>query len=191
MGRRSDFIRRKFLGAKRYCQEPPDNFAIAGKHALWLTVGWFMSLKETIKAAFAPVPYPGDTNITRCPYHCKPCEEIADYFKGKGWEGHSVEDLRDHHTALSLFTPEAFHYFLPAFMLASVESYDNTDILPDSIRFHFEFSLEHRDHFLVRLTKFSDEQRKVIVEFLRFMESKGAGSSEDAISLLQESKSAS
>jgi len=146
----------------------------------------FMTLKETIKTAFADVPYPGDRNITRCPYHCKPCEEISDYFKGKGWEGHSVEDLRDHHTALSLFTPEAFHYFLPAFMLASVESYDNMDILPDSIRFHFEFSLEHRDHFLVRLTKFSEEQRKVIIEFLRFMETKGAGSSEDAISLLKE-----
>lgn len=146
----------------------------------------FMSLKETIKEVFADVPYPGDSNITHCPYHCNPCEEIAEYFRGKGWEGHSVEDLRDHHTALSLFTPEAFHYFLPAFMLASIESYDNLNILPDSIRFHFDFNLEHRDHFLVRLTKFSDEQRKVIIEFLRYMESKGAGSSEDAISLLNE-----
>lgn len=146
----------------------------------------FMSLKETIKEAFADVPYPGDNNITRCPYHCKPCEEIAEYFKGKGWEGHSVEDLRDHHTALSLFTPEAFHYFLPAFMLASIESYDKMDILPDSIRFHFDFNLEHRDYFIVRLSKFSAEQRHAIVEFLRYMETQGAGSSEDAISLLQE-----
>lgn len=145
-----------------------------------------MSLKETIKHAFADVEYPGDNNITRCPYHCGPCQEIADYFKGKTCEGHSVEDLRDHHTALSLFTPEAFHFFLPAFMLASIESYNNTDILPDSIRFHFDFNLEHRDHFLVRLTNFSQEQREVIIEYLRFMEAKGAGSSEDAIGLLKE-----
>ncbi len=145
-----------------------------------------MSLQERIKTAFAEVLYPGDNNITRCPYRCRPCQEIADYFKGKTWEGHGVEDLRDHHTALSLLTPEAFHYFLPAFMLASLESYDKTDILPDSIRFHFEFNLDHRDHFLVRLTKFSEEQRKVITEFLRYMETKGAGSSEDAISLLNE-----
>ena len=160
------------------------NFSVAGKQELWLTLP--MVLNQTIKAAFASVPYPGDNNITRCPYHCKPCQEIADYFKGKGWEGHSVEDLRDNHTALSLFTPEAFHYFLPAFMLASIESYDNMDILPDSIRYHFEFNLDHRDYFLVRLERFSDEQRKVIIEFLRYMEKKGAGSSEDAISLLQE-----
>lgn len=145
-----------------------------------------MSLQETIKAAFADVSYPGDNNITRCPYHCRPCQEITDYFKGKTWEGHAVEDLRDHHSALSLFTPEAFHYFLPAFMLASVESYDKLDILPDSIRFHFEFDLDHREHFSIRATQFSDEQRKVIIEFLRHMEAKGAGSSEDAIGLLSE-----
>lgn len=145
-----------------------------------------MPLKEAIKSAFAAVEYPGDKNITHCPYHCRPCEEITEYFKGKTWEGHSVDDLRDHHTALSLFTPDAFHFFLPAFMLASLESYDNTDILPDSIRFNFEFSLDHRDHFLVRLTNFSEEQRRVIIEFLRYMESRGAGSSEDAIDLLKE-----
>ena len=148
-----------------------------------------MPLKEAIKSAFATVPYPGDTNITRCPYRCRPCQEIADYFKGKTWEGHAIEDLRDHHTALSLFTPEAFHYFLPTYMLASLEANDIINILPDSIRFHFEFNLEHRDHFLVHFTKFSDVQRKVIVEFLRHMESKGAGSSEDAVGLLQEQTS--
>lgn len=145
-----------------------------------------MPLQEDIRAAFADVPYPGDHNITRCPYHCRPCQEISDFFKGKTWEGHAVEDLRDHHIALSLFTPEAFHYFLPAFMLASLESYDKISLLPDAIRFDFEFNLDHRDYFLVRLTKFSAVQRKVIIEFLRNMESKGAGSSEDAIGLLQE-----
>ena len=146
-----------------------------------------MSLKEAIRAAFADVEYPGDNNIVRCPYHCRPCEEIVEYFRGKTTEGHSVEDLRDHHTALTLFTPEAFQYFLPAFMIASLESYNDTDILPDSIRFHFEFNLDHRDHFLVRMTRFSPEQRRVITEFLRHMESLGAGSSEDAIALLNES----
>ena len=145
-----------------------------------------MPLKEAIKAAFADVPYPGDNNITHCPYHCRPCQEIADYFKGRTWEGHSVEELRDHHTALSLFTPEAFQYFLPTFMLASLDSYDKVNILPDAIRFDFEFNLDHRDYFLVRVNRFSPGQRNVIIEFLRYMESKGAGSSEDAIEMLKD-----
>ena len=145
-----------------------------------------MPLKEAIIAAFANVPYPGDNEITRCPYRCRPCQEIADYFKGTTWDSHQIDDLRDHHTALSLFTPEAFHYFLPTFMLAALEAHDIVHILPDAIRFPFEFNLDHRDYFPVRFTKFSEEQRKVIIEFLRFMESKGAGSSEDTISLLKE-----
>src|SRR6186997_1072096 len=114
LGRRSDFMRRKFLGRVRPCQEgnvqptlSDPAFSIARDSQLWLTLQTNMPLRQIIKAAFATVPYPGDHNITRCPYHCKPCQEIADYFKGKGWEGHSVDDLRDHHTALSLFTPEA------------------------------------------------------------------------------------
>ncbi len=145
-----------------------------------------MSLKESIQTAFSEVPYPGDNNIIHCSYNCRPCQEIIDYFKGKTQSGHSVEDLRDHHTALSLFTPEAFQFFLPAYMLASLESYDAIHLLPDSIRFHFDFNLEHRDHFRIRLEHFSPSQREVIIEFFRFMESKGAGSSEAAIGLIQE-----
>ncbi|MEP6662647.1 MAG: DUF6714 family protein [Verrucomicrobiota bacterium] len=145
-----------------------------------------MSLNESIQAAFDAVPYPGDHNIIHCSYNCRLCQEVVEYFKGKGQSDHSIEELRDHHIALSLFTPAAFQYFLPAFMLASLESYDQIHLLPDSIRFHFDFNLEHRDHFLVQMEKLTTAQRKTIIEFLRFMESKGAGSSEDAIGLLQE-----
>jgi hypothetical protein len=150
----------------------------------------FMSLQELIESAFADVPYPGDNNITRCPYRCRPCQEVAEFFKGKTWRGNSVEDLRDHHIALSLFTPEAFQYFLPAFMLASLESNDQINLLPDAIRVHFEFNIDHRDHFLIRLNRFSEPQRNVIIQFLRHMESKGAGSAEDVIGLLREEASA-
>ena len=75
-------------------------------------------------------------------------------------------------------------------MLASVEGYDRLDIIPDSIRAHFEFVLHHQDYFNVRMSKFSQEQRRAITEFLRLMESKGAGSSEDAIGLLNEERPA-
>ena len=83
-----------------------------------------MSLKQTIESVFTDVPYPGDGNITRCPYHCAECLAVAKFFKGRSWQGNTVEELREHHTALALFTPEAFHYFLPAFMLASIDGYD-------------------------------------------------------------------
>src|SRR5271154_3680818 len=106
-----------------------------------------MSLKSAIEEAFADVPYPGDENITRCPYRCSECTRVALYFKGKGQSGHAETDLRANHVALSLFTPEAFHFFLPAFMVMSLGSFEKGDIIPDAIRFHFEFTQEMQGHF--------------------------------------------
>jgi hypothetical protein len=145
-----------------------------------------MSLKQNIEVAFANVPYPGDNNITHCPYHCAECRRVAEYFKGKQWTGYPIEELRNNNVALSLFTPEAFQYFLPAFMLASIDSYEKGDIIPDAIRFHFEYSHEAKGHFNVRMSKLSPAQRKVIIDYLVYMEGKGAGSSEHAIGVLSE-----
>jgi hypothetical protein len=145
-----------------------------------------MTLKEKIAAAFADVPQPGDDTITRCPYQCFECTAVAGFFKGKSWQDIAVADARHYHGALNVFTPEAFHYYLPAFMFASIDSYDKHDIIPDSIRYHLEFNLEHRDYFNVRMSKFSPAQKRVITEFLRHMESRGAGSAEDAIGYLNE-----
>ena len=145
-----------------------------------------MSLKQAIEEAFADVPYPGDGNITKCPYNCSECTRVALYFKGKEQAGHKEEDLRAFHVALSLFTPEAFQFFLPSFMMMSLNSYEKGDIIPDAIRFHFEFTQEMQGHFAVRMSKFSSAQRKTIIDYLTTMERKGAGSSEHAIGMLSE-----
>lgn len=145
-----------------------------------------MALKKLIIEAFANVPYPGDDNITKCPYNCSECRRIADYFKGKAGTGYTAEELRPYHVALSLFTPEAFHFFLPGFMLASVDSYEKGDVIPDAIRFHFEYSQEMQSHFAVRMSKLTGEQRHAIIDYLILMEQKGAGSSEHAIGMLSE-----
>lgn len=144
------------------------------------------TIKRAIAEAFAGVPYPGDNNITRCPYNCSECRRMAEFFKGRESTGYTLEELREHHVALSLFTPEAFHFFLPAFMEVSVDKYEKGDVIPDSIRFHFECSAEMQGHFVVRMSKFSAPQRKAIIEYLVFMEGKGAGSSEHAIGMLSE-----
>jgi hypothetical protein len=145
-----------------------------------------VGLKIAIEEAFADVPYPGDGNITHCPYNCSECRRVAVFFKGKTWKGHTEEELRAYHVALSLFTPEAFHYFLPAFMLVSMNLYEKGDVIPDAIRFHFEYSQEMKSHFAVRMSKFTPAQRKAIIDYLVLMERRGAGSSEHAIGLLSE-----
>ena len=145
-----------------------------------------VALKIAIEEAFANVPYPGDDNITRCPYDCTECRRVAEFFKGKTWTGHTVEELKPFHIALSVFTPEAFHYFLPAFMMVSMSLYEKGDVIPDAIRFHFECSQEMKGHFAVRMSKFTPAQRKVIIDYLVLMERRGAGSADSAIDLLSE-----
>ncbi len=129
---------------------------------------------------------PGDANITRCPYHCSECARIAKFFKGRSSGGLTVEELCAQHVALSLFTPDAFHYYLPAFMLASLDGYQKGDVIPDAIRFHFECSHEMKSHFAVRLSRFSPEQRDAIIDYLVFMEGKGAGCADHAIEMLND-----
>jgi hypothetical protein len=145
-----------------------------------------MSLKQRIEEAFVGVSYPGDDNITHCPYNCSECRRIAVFFKDKPSVGYKAEELRPYHVALSLFTPEAFQFFLPGFMLASMDSYEKGDVIPDAIRFHFEVSAEMQGHFAIRMSKFTTEQRHVIIDYLVLMERKGAGSAEHAIGMLSE-----
>ncbi len=140
-----------------------------------------------IEEAFAGVAYPGDNNITHCPYNCTECARVAEFFKGKGPKDLTqVAELRPYHIALALFTPEAFHYFLPAFMLVSLDAYEKGDPIPDAIRFHFEYAAETQGFFKVRLSRLTAPQRKVIIKYLVHMEGKGAGSSEHAIGMLSE-----
>ena len=145
-----------------------------------------MALKEKIEEAFAGVPQPDDAYITRCPYNCAECARVAAFFKGKAWKELTVAELKAHHVALTLFTPEAFHYYLPAFMLTSIGAYEKGDLIPDAIRFHFEYTAEAQGHFVVRMSKFSPAQRKAIIDYFIHMEGKGAGSAEHAIGMLSE-----
>lgn len=88
-----------------------------------------------IEMAFADTPRPGnafdDISAT------KQDEGIVGYFRGTTWRGHAIRDLRYHSAALSFFTDQAFRYWLPAFMLGSLEDSDTADVIPESIEFHF------------------------------------------------------
>jgi hypothetical protein len=90
-----------------------------------------MELCQAIDVAFADAPRPSDDRITIC--GGKECGEIADYFRGKTQKGHSTWDLRCHEMARTLFTDEAYRYFLPAFMWATIEDIEQAEAIPDLI----------------------------------------------------------
>ena len=93
-----------------------------------------MNVRETIVAAFADTPYPGNDNISA---PIGDDEGTKQYFRGTTWQGHSPRNLRLHAQALSFFTPEAYRYFLPAFMLAEIDDPETADVIAEGILFDF------------------------------------------------------
>jgi hypothetical protein len=90
-----------------------------------------MDLINQIETAFASTRSPGEG------FHdisaSEQDEGIVDYFRATTWRGHSVAALRHHSAALSFFTGPAFRYWLPAFMLGSLEDAKTADVIPESI----------------------------------------------------------
>ena len=113
-----------------------------------------------IEAAFADTPSPGTEydDISATKYDD---EGIVDYFRGKTWRGHRVQDLRRHSAALSFFTTKAYRYWLPAFMLAELEHPVEADIIGESIAFDFTKS-EGAD---ARLGQFAPDELGAIAAF--------------------------
>jgi hypothetical protein len=59
--------------------------------------------------------------------------ELLDAFAGKRWVEFSTKDLRLHEEALSVFTPRALAYYLPAFLTAVLLDRVEADILEDDL----------------------------------------------------------
>ncbi len=114
-----------------------------------------------IEAAFADTPSPGTEydDISATKYDD---EGIVDYFRGTTWRGHRVQDLRHHEAAMSFFTDKAFRYWLPAFMLAELESPEEADIIAGGIVFH----LTEASGATSRLGEFAQDELEAIAAFL-------------------------
>jgi hypothetical protein len=124
-----------------------------------------MSLIARIEAAFKDVPAPGPDAIVNPTYDD---EGVAALFGGKAWTDVSIDQLRTHHDALSFFSPEAFRYFLPAFMLAELRDPIGAGQIGPSLLFHFSRPEEFwKPELEQRLALLTPDQKAVIADFVR------------------------
>ena len=114
-----------------------------------------------IEEAWRDVSYPGDARIFTPDSYDD--EGIINYFGGTTWRGHTPTNLRAHSSAFTFFTPEAFHYWLPAFMIAAIQSPEEADVICDYIPRSVADKYASQ-----RWRLFSPAQRQAVAAYLRF-----------------------
>lgn len=131
-------------------------------------------VKVALFAAFADIPYPGDENIVVDQNVFDPeCTEIVSAFTGMKWQDVSVEMVLQFKEALPLFTPAAFSFYLPAYMVACVDAYYDVDVALDSVLFNLTPPVSRSgwqwDFFQARVKGFSGPQVDATRSFLTLM----------------------
>lgn len=92
-------------------------------------------LLQEIEDAFSNTSYPGDDNLVydNTDLYADVADTKTD-FLGRHWKELSIDTINRHRDDLPFFTPEAFHFYLPAFLIASI-SYPIAliDVLPENL----------------------------------------------------------
>ncbi|MEQ8673540.1 MAG: hypothetical protein RLP44_05820 [Aggregatilineales bacterium] len=121
---------------------------------------------EKIERAFADVPYPEDGRIVDDRFHCYECEDMHNAFVDKQWQSLTDAVYLRHHKEMSILTPAAFRYFLPAYMRAAVVDPVQADLAADYIVYSLTPPSERQDEIhkanemkSYRKLLYTDEQR--------------------------------
>ena len=77
------------------------------------------NLRQEILDAFENVAPPKDGIIQ---HECDDCFAMRDSFIGNDWKTLESKTIEDNSGSLLLLTPDAFHYFLPAYLIHSLEN---------------------------------------------------------------------
>lgn len=126
-------------------------------------------LVQQIEDAFSDVEYPGDERIVITTEYFDNLKVLLD-FKGKHWKEITTEMILQHRFDLSRFTPEAFRFYLPAYLISSLIAEDRGEII-----IHVVWNLDpqeeqgnFRDEFLARVEGLSSKQKTAIKAFINF-----------------------
>jgi hypothetical protein len=128
----------------------------------------YQILIQEIESAFADVAYPGDDNLVKSLEYYDNLKVVID-FKGKHWKEISLKNLLKHRFDLPRFTPEAFRFYLPAFLISSLHGEAGGEIIGHVISSLSQPISERaeKEEFLNILKAFDSKQRAALKAFIR------------------------
>lgn len=132
-------------------------------------------LKAAIEHAFESIRHPGDDDLVKRPEYPEPYA-LWQAFRGRTWKDISVEEAEYWRMNLPSFTDFGFAYFLPAFLLASlqdeaeeIDAYLIRSLIPP------ENDMEEFDQ---RMQIFDNEQRQAIAQYVDYYINENPASSQ-------------
>ena len=88
---------------------------------------------NSIRKIFALEKYPGDENLAYDGQDDYEIDLIKQNFIGKLWQNLDNDFILENRNSIYFFSKYAFKYYLPAFMIAIIENFDELDDLPNII----------------------------------------------------------
>jgi hypothetical protein len=125
-------------------------------------------IAREVEEAFANVPYPGDDRLVAYPDYYE-SDDVIEAFRGKHWRDISPEVLSEHWASLGLFSPEAFRFYLPCYLIAALLRSDVTGMVWETVFFRLtppESEGDKMDGFLKRINALDARQKAVIRRFV-------------------------
>jgi hypothetical protein len=130
-------------------------------------------LVKLISNAFPKEPYPKEFPITyKDTFEGSEEHEIAQAFYGKSWEEIDSKTAWYHSAALVFFTPQAYRYFLPAYLKLCVTNWRDVDHAANAVIYSLELpnKVKNRPRFFEVVDEFTDVQKNVIAHFLEYID---------------------
>jgi hypothetical protein len=129
------------------------------------------SLIEEIKLEFDGLEVPGDDELLH--RDCLDDVDILEFYGGIAWRDMSHENIVYNYAAPTAFSPKAFQYYLPAFLIWTLNNADSQEIAGESILLALDPGTDKEHLHEFRKSKFSQltsKQIGVIKKFLWHLE---------------------
>jgi hypothetical protein len=125
------------------------------------------NLKSKVIKAFENVSFP---NGLIAEHECEECFGVQKAFFNKEWKEVTADVLKENYDKLPLFTAEAFHCFLPAYLGYSLEHFSEDEVYEFTC---YQFMVRKDDEIerysqrlISRFEYFTKPQIKIVLEFI-------------------------
>jgi uncharacterized protein DUF6714 len=125
-------------------------------------------LKQEIHKVF-PQTEPPSGNIA--PHPCEECTSIRKAFQDEKWWNFSPGLVEDMYDKLSLFTPEAYHYYFPGYLLAGLDDFVPYSDINEFIIYSWRVNetADYFESYKERRGLFSPAQIEVVKKYLQMV----------------------